>query len=94
MQLTAIIHSHSWRNEMTQKIIRVMKLTALLLFAGFLHVSARTNAQVITLSVKDIPIQKALTEIEKQSGYNFIYGSRRNYFYHSPKMNSHGVHTP
>lgn len=52
-----------------------MKITAILLLAAVLHVSARTNGQSITLSVKNAPLKKVLNEIEKQSGYNFVYTS-------------------
>ncbi len=57
-----------------KKIIRVMKLTAILIFAFCLHVSAKTEGQVITLSVKNKPLEQVLTEIKKQSGFSFIYG--------------------
>ncbi len=51
-----------------------MKLTAILIFAFCLHVSAKTEGQVITLSVKNKPLEQVLTEIKKQSGFSFIYG--------------------
>jgi len=74
MQLTAILRPRSCPDGMTQKLLRVMKLTAILLIAACLQVSARTEGQAITLSLKNTALQKVLTEIEKQSGYNFIYG--------------------
>src|SRR5262245_57088008 len=55
-------------------ILRVMKITAFLLFAACLHVAARTDGQSITLSVKNKPLEKVLSEIKKQSGFSFIYG--------------------
>jgi TonB-linked SusC/RagA family outer membrane protein len=56
------------------KTIRIMKLTALLLFTAFLQVSATGYSQNITLLVQDAPLQKVLQEIEKQTGFSFIYG--------------------
>lgn len=55
------------------KIWRVMKLTALILLTAFLHVSAATSAQNVTLSEKNMPLEKVLTEIHKQTGYEFLY---------------------
>lgn len=55
-----------------QNLLR-MKITSFLLLIGCLHVSARTGAQYITLSVKDAQLQTVLTELEKQSGYDFFF---------------------
>ncbi len=55
------------------KILRVMKLTAIMLFIGLLHVSAKTYSQRITLKEKDAPLQKIFKEIERQSGYQFFF---------------------
>ncbi|MFD2323948.1 SusC/RagA family TonB-linked outer membrane protein [Mucilaginibacter galii] len=49
-----------------------MKLSTLLLLIGFLQVSAKSFSQV-TLSEKHSPLEKVLSKIEKQTGYNFIY---------------------
>ncbi len=51
-----------------------MKLTAVLLFAAAMHVSAKGVSQdKITLSLKNAPLEKAFGEIEVQSGFVFIY---------------------
>lgn len=49
-----------------------MKLTAFLLFAAFVNVSANGFSQ-ITIDEKDVPLQKVFKLIEKQSGYAFVY---------------------
>ncbi len=49
--------------------LRVMKLLLLFLMAGLLHVSATTNAQSITLSGRNIPLQRALDAIRTQAGF-------------------------
>lgn len=54
-------------------LVRVMKLTALFLLLACLQLSARTNAQRITLSVKNVPIKAVFLELNKQTGYNFLY---------------------
>ncbi len=55
------------------KTLRVMRLTAFLLLAGCLAASAKGVAQRITLNEKNVPLVKVLREIEKQSGYQFLY---------------------
>jgi TonB-linked SusC/RagA family outer membrane protein len=51
----------------------MMKLTIALLIVGLVQVSAKSNAQLITLQEKNISVEKVLLLIEKQSGYHFIY---------------------
>jgi len=50
-----------------------MKLTLILLIAFVLEAGARGTAQTVTLSVKDMPLEKVCKEIEKQTGYYFVY---------------------
>jgi TonB-linked SusC/RagA family outer membrane protein len=57
------------------QIVRIMKLTMLLLTICLLQVSAATKAQ-ITLNEKNMPLQKALKSISKQSGFDFIYSDQ------------------
>jgi TonB-linked SusC/RagA family outer membrane protein len=52
---------------------RVMRLTALLLFVGCLHVSARSYSQTVSFSGKDVPLQAVFTSIEKQTGLSFFF---------------------
>jgi TonB-linked SusC/RagA family outer membrane protein len=55
----------------TKKLIRVMKLTTFLLFIAFMQVSAATLAQKVTLSENHASLTTVLTEIKKQTGYDF-----------------------
>jgi TonB-linked SusC/RagA family outer membrane protein len=50
-----------------------MKLTGLILLVACIHVSARTNAQRIAISVKNAPLQKLFSEIERKTNYTFFY---------------------
>jgi len=58
------------------KTLLVMKMTAFLLLAACLQVSAGGYSQKITLSVREAPLEKVFKEIERQSGYSFWYPSR------------------
>ena len=58
------------------QMVRIMKLTCVLLTVAFLHVSAGSYSQQVTLSLKDAPIEKVFREIEKQTGYGFLYNKK------------------
>jgi len=57
----------------TPKLLLVTKLTAILLFAAFMQVSARTYAQKINIKERDVKITDIFKKITKQTGYYFIY---------------------
>ncbi len=63
------------RNVLT-KIICVMKLTAILLLGTCLQVSATVYSQKITLSEKNVLLEKVFKEIKKQSDYLFWYENK------------------
>ncbi|HWK06217.1 MAG TPA: TonB-dependent receptor [Puia sp.] len=54
-----------------------MKMTAFLLIAACLQVSARGFSQKINLSTREAPLEKVFKEIQKQSGYSFWYKTRQ-----------------
>jgi TonB-linked SusC/RagA family outer membrane protein len=56
----------------TSKILLVMKLTTLLMIAIILQVSAKSFAQKVTLSEKNVPINKIFDEIRQQTGFDFL----------------------
>lgn len=53
--------------------LRVMKLTALLLFSFCLHVSAKSFSQTVSFSGKEVSLEKVFTAIEKQTGYFVVW---------------------
>lgn len=64
--------SASCRKGLTP-ILRVMKLTAILLTAACLQVTARTSGQTVTLNLKDAPVQHVFKEISRQTGVSIVY---------------------
>jgi TonB-linked SusC/RagA family outer membrane protein len=50
-----------------------MQLTAILLLGACLQVAAKGNAQNVTLTEKNAPIEKVLLSIEKQTNISFYY---------------------
>src|SRR5688572_11966212 len=57
----------------TTKTLRIMKLTAILLIAGLMQVSANGISQTVTLTKKQAPLATVFREIQKQTGYRFFY---------------------
>lgn len=54
--------------------LRIMRLTAIFLFAAFVQVSAKGYTQVkLTLYEKDAPLDKVFKDIQKKTGYYFLY---------------------
>ena len=49
-----------------------MKFTGILLFIASLQVTAKGYSQV-TLSERNAPLQKVFKQIQKQTGYDFLY---------------------
>ncbi len=66
-----ILHIRSKQN--LTKTLLIMKLTAILILTACLQVSAKSYSQKVTLSMRDAPLQKVFKEIQKQTGYNFLY---------------------
>jgi TonB-linked SusC/RagA family outer membrane protein len=58
-----------------RQAMRIMKITAVILLAACLQVSARSGAQNITISLKNASLEKVFLEIKKQAGYNFVYNN-------------------
>jgi TonB-linked SusC/RagA family outer membrane protein len=55
------------------KTLFIMKLTALLLLAACLQLSAKGLTQSLTISKQNASLQELFKEIEKQTGYQFFY---------------------
>lgn len=57
----------------TNKLIRVMKLTAFLLLLGVLQVSAKSYAQKVTITREPLSIKEVFRQIKQQTGLEFFY---------------------
>lgn len=69
MQKTAYRSRPGLPCRLATKIVRIMKLTSVLLLVLCLHVSATTFSQSITFSGKGVPLEKVFSEIKHQTGY-------------------------
>jgi TonB-linked SusC/RagA family outer membrane protein len=59
-----------------KRIIMRIKITAVLMIAAFLQVSASGFAQKITLSERNASLEQLFVKIKKQSGFNFLYSTK------------------
>jgi TonB-linked SusC/RagA family outer membrane protein len=77
MQLTA--HGNgpvcSEPGKSVHSIWRIMKLTAAFLLLATLQLSARTMGQTMTASFKNSSLVEVFKEVEKQTGYSFVFSS-------------------
>lgn len=70
-----------WRNPTLHLCRRwrapiiAMNLTAIILIVACLGASAKGHAQRVTLSEKNAPMEKVFREIQKQTGYTFLYST-------------------
>lgn len=69
MQKTAYRSRQGLPCRLATKIVRIMKLTSVLLLVLCLHVSATTFSQSITFSGKGVSLEKVFSEIKHQTGY-------------------------
>jgi len=54
-------------------IILKMKLTFVFCICAFMHVTAATYGQNITLKMKNVSFEQLLEDLSRQSGYHFLY---------------------
>src|SRR5688572_33399825 len=70
---TAGISKNCFKLIAGRQTLRIMKLTAILLTIAFLHVKADGLSQTVTISGKNILLEKVFTTIKQQTGYIFFY---------------------
>ena len=60
---------------MPNQILRIMRLTIIIMTTLLLQVSAATRAQKVTLNLKNASLVTVLQSVKQQTGYNFLYPS-------------------
>ncbi len=63
-------------NSVSSQILRIMKLTTILILVAFMQVNAKGFSQNVTLNETNSNLDKVFTEIRKQTGYDFLYNTR------------------
>lgn len=69
----------SWKGKdcpcLLTKLVRIMKLTTVMLVLFACHIQAKTLAQKITYKVDNAPLSKVIKQLKVLTGYNFIFNS-------------------
>jgi TonB-linked SusC/RagA family outer membrane protein len=78
MKLTSLYHPVSIVRRVKFKLLMVMKLTAILLLIGTLHVTAASFSQTVTVSRRNTTLQTVFKDIKEQTGYLFFYNGKVN----------------
>jgi TonB-linked SusC/RagA family outer membrane protein len=76
MRLNALCKASSLRRVLDLQTLLVMKFTAIFLLVGCLQVSANGFAQTVTISEKQASLQKIFKEINKQTGFQFLFNDQ------------------
>ena len=63
----------NWRRQGLTKTLRIMKITAIILLTACLTASAKGLTQMVTLSLKDAPVQQVFKEVSRQTGVSIVY---------------------
>lgn len=74
MPKTANCTRLAWRrHRYINKTLLVMKLTVILLTAGFLNVYATGVSQNVSFSGQNVPLESVFSSVKKQTGFVFLY---------------------
>jgi len=65
--------THTTGMNISRQTLLCMKVTAFILLAFCMQVSATTLAQNVTLSEHNAPLEKVINDIKQQTGYSFFY---------------------
>jgi TonB-dependent starch-binding outer membrane protein SusC len=59
--------------RLPSQLLRIMRLTALLLFIVSMHVSAHSYSQTVSFKGKNVPLETVFASFEKQTGLSFFF---------------------
>src|SRR3546814_3893278 len=72
--------SHGWP-ILLHKFFRIMRLATFFIIIGCMHVSAtawpQTANSTMSVSLKKVPLEEALTTIAEKSGYHLLYNDEK-----------------
>lgn len=76
MKLTFLYNLVFSMRRVKYKFLIVMKLTAILLLIGTMHLSAASYSQSVTVSRKNTTLETIFKDIKRQTGYLFFYSGK------------------
>ena len=78
MKLTFLYNPVFFMRRVKYKLLLVMKLTAILLLIGTMHIYAAGYSQNVTVSRRNTTLETVFRDIKKQTGYLFFYSGKVN----------------
>src|SRR5690606_36478033 len=81
--INALKSSNNWQG--VNQLLFIMKLTAVFLLVGCLHLSAASYSQTIMLKAKESSLKDVFNAIKRQTDYNVVYNVR--FLRHSKPVN-------
>jgi len=78
MKLTFLYNPAFFLWRVKYKLLIVMKLTAILLLIGTMHLAAASYSQNVTVSRKNTTLETVFKDIKQQTGYLFFYSGKVN----------------
>lgn len=64
---------HFMAMRATVKVLKIMKLTAIILLAFSIQLSAKVHSQTVNLHVHNMPLEMVFNQIKAQTDYTFVY---------------------
>lgn len=58
------------------QLVRIMKITGIIIMAACLHVSAALYSQKVTLNERNSKLSEVFVRLREQTGYNFVYNNK------------------
>jgi len=78
MKLNSLYNPLYTSGGVKYKLFLVMRLTAIMLLIGALHLSAATYSQSISIKRHNASLESIFKDIKKQTGYTFFYTEKVN----------------
>src|SRR5690606_4089534 len=82
----------AWDQSILRKVIMRINLTIMLVIAALIHVTAAGHAQEVSLSKKNASLEEIFKEINRQTGYNFLWSARK--IKNTPGIDAHFENMP
>ncbi len=73
MKLIALCQRRYYAKPLLTKLLRIMRLTAILVFMASLQLTAKSYSQTVTWSGTAVSLEKLFGDLEKQTGYVFFF---------------------
>ena len=71
--MNLLVHGNGLPKPLLSKLLKIMKLMAIILFVASLHVHAETYSQKVTISGKNLTLKQFVEKLKEQTGFAFMF---------------------